>query len=356
MADTSTPHHGRPSHRARSSRRVVSGAVIGLIALSLVAVGVLAAALLLPDRLPASLEPAPGPTTVAVTDETYDGSHQVAATPQTAPALRLKSAASGVVTASACAVGQTVISGGSPFSVDGRPLLALATAEPLWRDLTADLAGADVTALQTELARLGQAVEPTGTYDTATRQAVKSALAAVGVSSPEDSLPLSSVVWLPAPEVTVSACPVLTGDSVTPGEVVAEVGGGLRSLLLTSPPGDGWVAAYGDHTAPVDADGLVTDPDLLSAVEAGPEYHLFSTTGQAVLSLTVRLAEPVDVLVVPPSAILVSGPDTGCLVAEGRTVPVRIVASSLGQTRVAVVSGAPPAAVALDPDESVVCR
>jgi len=125
--------------------------------------------------------------------------------------------------------------------------------------------------------------------------------------------------------------------------------------VLANPPGEGWVATYQDKTAAVDADGRITDPDFLGAVEASPEYKFYTSTGQGSLSVTVALAEPQQVVVVPPSAVVVAGPGTGCLVTASGLVDVEIVSSSLGQTLVSVTDGPQPTKVAVQPDAGTTC-
>jgi len=291
---------------------------------------------------------------VAVSSQSYDGTHQVAVTPQTDAGVSLVSATSGVVTASNCGVGAAVESGQAVVFVNGAPVIGLATAHPLWRDLASGVKGSDVSDLQTELARLGYSVEVNGTYGTATRTAVAALFAAVGGSSKGD-LSLGSIVWLSAPAVVVSACSVPVGATVTGGTELAQVGGGLRSLTVPNPPGDGWVATYGDATAAMDANGVITDTAFLTAVAAGPDYAvLMSGQGQGSLQVTVRLASPLTVLAVPPSSVVVAGAGKGCVVTAGGMVPVVIVSSSLGQTMVAV-DGTPPSEVVVQPDPSARC-
>jgi len=346
MVDSSEPK----VHRQRGAHRVVSVAGIGLAVVALVAVGVLVGALVVPARVPASVAPAAVASTVQVSTQSYDGAHQVVVNPQIAVGTSLKSAATGVVTASKCAVGKTLASGQALVSVNGEPVIGLATATPLWRDLAYGDDGSDVSALQKELARLGQSVDVTGTYGSATRSAVEAVIAAAGGSSEYGDLALSSVVWLPSKSVAVSACAVTVGDQVASGQEVAQVGGGLVSLTVPNPPGDGWVVAYGDKTATMDNNGLVTDAAFLAAVAAGPEYQYFAANQSqgGSLQLTVRLKDTLTVLVVPPSAVVVAGPGKGCVVSDGATVPVTIVSSLLGQTLVSV-DGTPPTTVALQP-------
>jgi len=339
---------------AVKSHRVVSVAMIALIAVVLVAAGVVVGAVLLPEAQPSSVASTALTGMVNVSSQQYDGSHSVGVSPQVTDAQVLRSAATGIVTRSGCTAGGTVTSGTAPWSVDGQPLAALATSTPLWRSLTSGVKGSDVSGLQEELARLGYGAPDTGTYDSATQSVVKQFMADAGGSS-DGSLSLSSVVWLPAPQVGISSCDVTTGDPIASGGELAQLEGGLQALVLANPPGEGWVAAYQGNTAQVDADGRITDPAFLGAVEAGPEYRFFTSTGQGSLQVQVSLATPQQVLVVPPSSLVVSGPGTGCLVTGSGVVDVTIVSSSLGQTLVTVTDGPLPTAVAVAPDAGTQC-
>ena len=55
------------------------------------------------------------------------------------------------------------------LDIDREKIIALATDTPLWRPLERDMRGADVAALQKELARLGYDVRESGVMDWSTR-------------------------------------------------------------------------------------------------------------------------------------------------------------------------------------------
>jgi peptidoglycan hydrolase-like protein with peptidoglycan-binding domain len=343
---------------ARTPSGHIGNAVWGLLAATLIAIGALATALLLPTPTPDSLTnpDAAGTATLTVTPQRYDGAHDIHMSPTLADAQVVRTQAWGVVTRTDLRAGATVASGGAPLSVNGQPLLALATAVPLWRDLGAGIKGVDVSALQTELARLGYAVEPSGTYGSATQAAVRDLLTAVGGTSTNGSLPLAAVLWLPEPEITVASSTLRVGDSVAAGDAVAQMAGALRSLAMAEPPGNGWVVRYGDATAPIDQVGRVTDAAFLAMFEGTPEmqYHLDSG-GKNLVAIEAALAEPRDVLVVPPGAVIPITAGKGCVVSEGRTVPVDIVSAALGRTMVAVTDGSTPTEIVIRPDPTVRC-
>jgi len=333
----------------------VTAATVGIAVVALVAAGTVVGAVLLGQDPPASVA-APGGARVApVSVETYDGTRRAPATPLLAEPTTLTLGAFGRVRSSACAPGAVLASGSSPLVLDDRPMLALATAAPLWRDLDVGSRGQDVTDLQTELARLGHAVSVDGVYGPGTRAAVRAVLAGHGVVRPSGALASSDVMWLPAPEVTVATCAVAVGDAFAGGEV-ATVGGGLVALEIGgTDPVEGWVARFGDAAAPVNPDRTVTDPAFLAAVAASPMLDWSQEEGPGTLDLELALAEPVQVAVVPPAAVFGLTADRGCLVADdGGVLPVRVVASALGQTLVEV-DGPVPDQVSLDPGDDLTC-
>lgn len=302
---------------------------------------------------PAIARTTPPITSVPTSGEMFDDGRQVPLQAVLAPTSALTLADTGRITATACTPGGEIASGSSPVTIDDRPTLALATAVPLWRDLDLNAKGADVTALQGELVRLGYDLTPDGTYGRTTSSAVKDLFARAGVAKPTGALPVDSVVWLPDVAAHVATCPLGLGAAASSGDDVATVGGGLVSATVTVPvdvqPGDR-VATFEGVNAPVSAEGLITDEAFLEAVRTDPIY-LFTQSAEAPaeagdMQVSFALAAPLEVTVVPPGAIYSLGAGTGCVDADGSARAVRVIASSLGKTYVTFDDGAsPPAAV-----------
>jgi len=294
---------------------------------------------------------------VAVSTEIFDGSKTVSAGVVLGQSQVLRSPVSGVVTKTKCKEGGTVSSGTAPLAVNGSPVLALASSVPLWRDITYGMKGSDVRGVQKELKRLGFKVNVTGVWDVASRSAMKALLKKVGLSSASGALLMSQVMWLPSASLVVGACVFQVGDPIGAGAVWAKSGGGLVGLTLANPPGDGWVAVYQDATAPVGDGGTITDEAFLGLVGAGADFaYATAPGGSGTIQLTVRLAQALNVLVVPPGAVIPTGPGAGCVVGgDGSVVPVSIVASSLGKTMVTVTGGVSPSLVQVAPDSGTVC-
>lgn len=335
-------------------QRGVSLATVGVAVIALVAAGVVAGALLVEQEPPSSAAGPTGPRYAPVSQETYDGSRRVTATPVLGDAESLEVAAFGRVRASTCARGAELVSGTSPLLLDDRPVVALATTQPLWRDLFPGSRGDDVLALQAELARLGHAIDADGVYGPGTRDAVRALMSELGVDRPTGSVSASHVLWLPEPEVIVAECALTVGDTFTGGPV-ATVGGGLAALELNwTDAFDGWQVRFNGVAASVDDERLVTDRALLDEVLASPLWQAVGGEDGGVLELEAALAEPVRVAVVPPAALFGITGDRACVLGDdGDVRAVHIVTSALGQSLVEV-DGAVPSQVVLG-DEGRSC-
>lgn len=329
----------------------------GLAAVALVGAGVTVGLVLAPE--PATPDPAETGTSrvVEVGQEFFDDPRQVSFTPMFATTTDLSVLDVGRVTRLECVPGGLIASGSSPVTVDDRPTLALATSIPLWRDLGPGSRGADVSALQTELARLGFEVEPSGAFGAGTRAAVQELFRRAGVARPDGRLPAARVLWLPAVEVRVSSCGLAVGDHTDDGALATLGAGvvGLRSAgeqqgLVEGPR----VARFGELAAPVGEDGVVTDPAFLAAIAGSPWLAQDAPTG---VPLGIALAEPLDVTVVPPAALFGLAGSSACVATGGQVRAVTVVTSQLGRSYVTFDDGAAaPSSVDLDRPDGLTCR
>ena len=106
---------------------------------------------------------------------------------------------SGLVTSVSVSAGQPVESGDVLATIEGRPLVALVSERPFYRDLVAGESGEDVRELQMLLGDLGlYESPPDGKYGTRTARAVEQWRAAIGDPAPTREFLASEVVWLPA--------------------------------------------------------------------------------------------------------------------------------------------------------------
>ncbi|MFJ1512928.1 hypothetical protein [Cellulosimicrobium funkei] len=332
----------------------VAVATIMLGVATLLAAGVAAGVVLAPERVPHSVRSPEAVATAPVSSQVFDDVRRVKVTPQVAQESPLSLADSGRVTASSCVPGGVIESGSSPATIDDRPVLALATSVPLWRDLAPGAKGDDVHALQAELARIGFPVRADAEYGNATKTAVTRLFRDAGVAKPSGDLPAASVLWLPASSVAVKECEAPLG-AVAGDEPFVTVAGALSSLRLADSATDGApgarVVRYGELTAPVGEGGVVTDPTFLEEVQRGPELAAWQRSeGSEPMTLEYVLAEPLDVAVVPPGALFALSGTSGCVVGDGVARPVTVVSSSLGQTLV-TFDGAAPSIVDLTPQQ-----
>lgn len=272
---------------------------------------------------------------------------QVMATPVVRPGAVLTTGASGRVTDWGCTPGATVVSGSAVLAVDDRPIFALATSRPLWRDIGPGDEGDDVRAVQDELVRLGLGTSSSGVVDPATAASIDALLASAGVASADGVLATEVVVWVPASEVVVETCDVALGGFVVEGGQVATTVGSVSSIAVELPVAPGLV----DGARTVSFAGVVADvPEaesgttvrlddgpLMDAVEASAEYTAWlESEGQTTMSLEYALRDPVDAIAVPPGSLFALDGPAACVRSDGRDHAVTIVASRLGQSLVRV--------------------
>lgn len=289
-----------------------------------------------------------GPRSLPATVVEFDDVRMVNGTPVAAAPVELIVHAAGTVTSSRCRSGEVIDAESAPLAVDGEPILAVATSSPPWRDLVIGDRGDDVDDLQQELARLGNDVEPTGVLDAATVAAVDALLGEAGGSLEGAAVPRDVLLWLPETSVTIADCAIQPGALVQPGTAIATTVAGLESLQVTL-PGDLVDGAreltFGDARLALDLDEparqvAVTDADLLAQVESSEEYQLLlGGVTSSPLSMTLRLAEPIELVSVAPGALSMVDASTGCLFFGGQTHTVDVVASQLGQTMVRLPEG-----------------
>lgn len=269
----------------------------------------------------------------------------------------LRSNLSGTVTRLTCSVGESWVSGESPVAVDGRPLLALATTSPLYRDLTGGETGEDVAALQETLVELGYPVPPSGSYDAETRSAVAGVLQTIGVETQDGSLRREDVVWLPISPAVLTACDRQLGDVIAAGDPVATTG--AVSSVTYPIPAD---LIEGDRQIVVDTEvfpvadlGLMEDPSEIARLLLMPSAEvargLAASSGEpALVPARLVLSDPLEVSGVPPSALAGLIGDRACVLSDGEGFPVSVVASSLGVSYV-VFDGEPPTQVQVNPGD-----
>lgn len=353
------PQPDRTLDRVRA-QKVVSGGFVVVVAVGLAAASSGLTAWVLRAPAPAPLADEVPVTDVAVVPSTFLDARTVQITAVEAEQVVLTGQASGTVTASGCTVGGVVESGAPVVVVDATPVVAFATARPLWRDLAVGDRGEDVRDVQGELARLGYSPGDSGRVDRATAAAVRAFAGDRGVRTETGGpvLARSSVVWLPQEQVQVTSCPAAPGREVQPGDELATVGSPLLRAVAVVPaglvPGDRMLRVD-DVSIPVGADGVIHDVGALTALAVTPSYRETQDFGDDSFSGVLQLQEPLDVISVPSAAVY--GEDSsgaGCVVGDDAPRAVQVVASELGTTLV-TVTGPVPGRVSLVPDRGASC-
>lgn len=267
---------------------------------------------------------------------------------------------SGVLTAVECVVGGTWSSGSSTVAVDGAALMLLSGEQPWHRDLELGDEGEDVMNLQRALDHLGGEVALSGRYDAATHAAWKKVAAKAQVPVEDGVFRLGEIVWLPEDEVAITECPLTAGQDIADGAAIATAGSGSAAVSFSAPADlfDGVrILTVGATTVELDESlGLVTANDIaavLSTVEV--TAAIAQGEGEAVqVSGALRLASPIAVYAVPPSAVLRDASARVCVLSGGLPVAVEVVSSALGLTYVRLEDD-PPTAVDVYPAEDATC-
>lgn len=345
----------RPS-RIRSSPFWLSAILAASIAGTIVA-------LVLRTPAPATLDSATPDATVPLTTKAFDDGRQAQLHIVTGAPRAVTSPRTGRLTDLDCQTGGLIHAGTVPASVDGRPMIAISTTIPLWRNLAVDDRGDDVAALQSELTRLGHPTSIDGVMGASTLRAVESLRAELGLEPQSATIvDVHDFIWIPRAEVTVRSCLGVVGAPVADGDALAELPVDVVSArLITIPTG----AAPGQRvlrsnslSVAVDDSGGVTDPEALAQLAASPEFESATTAGNS-MTIPVRwmLSSPVTATVVPPSSLWDIRDGKGCVQPKsGPPRVVDVIGSELGQTFITSTSGEPLTAVFAQPEKERSCR
>ncbi|WP_165218451.1 peptidoglycan-binding domain-containing protein [Schaalia sp. ZJ1691] len=301
-----------------------------------------------------------------VTSRAVDDKRAVQLTVTQGSEIVLSSASTGLVTDLACSPGSELTSGESALSVDGSPVFALATATPLWRELSENDTGEDVTALQTELQRLGYNTYPSGRVGPLTLRAVALLLGVTGQEAADFStISPERFLWIPAPNVTVAQCHTQVGRALSPGDEIATLTKTLSLARISEMPKNllagEHVLSVGSVSLPIDEDGVVTDAAALNLLQQSPEYKAWTVSSKEhpglPLSAQLTLKEPHEVHLVAPGAIYNISDTSGCVNDGGTARAVTIVSSELGQTFITFDDGQPaPKSVLMASETSPQCK
>lgn len=342
--------HGKDARSGTGKVHAVTWLLLAVLTTAALTLG--ACALWLPDREPVVLGQAGEVTSAPVGRQQYTGAQSVKVVPALSAAQELRSNTSGMVTEDASASG--LQSGRTAMRVDDRPVVALATAMPLYRGLKVEDEGNDVQALNAELARLYPDIgvdAQAAWYHYATMLAVQRMMADAGVPDSDGSLPLESVLWIPGEWVAVKDWTGTMGARVTAGAPIGSVPGTITGIAIrngTPSDRDRTLTVLGQTVTLPAGRTDVDDAEFCRKVTQTQEFQMMLTGGADLsvgIDASVALAEPVEVLRVPAAAVfgVDQGGAKGCVAVRDdagdggaeaepdvRIIPVSIVGAELG--------------------------
>lgn len=330
---------------------------------SLVAVGLAAGLAFSPARAPSELA-GPRPVERApVLDAQFDDARSVSLHVDRGGVQQAFAPRGGRLTSTTCSAHDPMVSGQSTFSLDGQALLNLSTAVPLWRTLHVGDRGSDVESVQIELMRLGFGLNADGVLGEGAVAAVGELLDRIGVEPSRSEISLQTVLWIPAESVTPTSCVTSLGAGVESGAALADLSPSQPGLEILDLPDDllgaGRILDVGGASVSVTPEGTLTGTSIASFIDtvAGAEDQGGTEAQRAVITGILRLAEPLDVQVVPPSSIIALDEGTGCVLAGDHLLPVDVLGSELGRTFVTFGDHDPPRSVSLIPskDAGIAC-
>ncbi|MDO5535336.1 MAG: hypothetical protein Q4F65_11875 [Propionibacteriaceae bacterium] len=299
---------------------------------------------------PTLLQPDPTATgTLEVSSSDFTDPREVTFTPTLEAGFSVKTVAAGVLTGFTCTPGAEVSSGERIATIDNRPVVVLATASPLWRDLWIGTKGPDVEDLTGELVRLGRLSDDQAGREL-TRTAMKAAVELTGRGG--EALTYGDALFIPSPTARVGSCEARVGDTLTAGTALLTLTPTIEDLHTTtdltgSVPGERLVHLAG-QSAPL-VQGRVTDPAFLQGLLDTGIIPVTGADGSGdpfTLPATVELSVPLEVLSVPAASITVHD-STACVGVDGEATEVQVVSSTLGRTLVTFTD--PPARIDLTP-------
>jgi hypothetical protein len=246
-------------------------------------------------------------------------------------------------TVTGVAGGNDVLESGSlALSVDGRPIIALNTSVPLFRDLAIGDQGVEVAAVNVELARLSSRELPGDVFTAESLDAWQGLQRVAGVTPEERKLRLADVIWIPMETTRVTDWARLLGSQVIDGASVGQAVPVIAAMDLEASnelavlPGPRNLTIWG-QTAQVDSLEESVPAEYLKALSLTTDFSEILLAGPPyAVAVQATLLSPVVALRVPPGAIFGVAGNHGCLLVSGSALPVTILGASLGGSMVTV--------------------
>ncbi|MGD9959443.1 peptidoglycan-binding domain-containing protein [Nocardioides sp.] len=254
-------------------------------------------------------------------------------------------------------------SGRSPWAVDGHDIIALSTASPPYRNLRSGMTGEDVDTLQRELTRLGYPTRIDGVFGDETLNAWNELRESLGAPT-STAFRLADTIWLPRSRVPLRSCAVRLGNIVLAGEPIAQTTPRVTSIRLTGALTDLVQGVrrltVGGTTVTLDEPGAVTDRASIRRIMRTEAVRLAVQTtgpnGTEDLSGQLALRRPLMAASVPISAVFGTQERLCVRSSTGASVPVRVLASSLGRSVISTRHRAWPTSISVSPGSSARCE
>lgn len=332
---------GRGSQeRARSPRGRSGGgsraALAVLVSLALVCLGCGVGAAISSRFVPVALQ-APRPADRApVSIEEFSDAHAVKVHFDVTPDMPISWKGGGTVTGLRVGRGDDLVSGQSPLSIDGVPVLALHTAIPFYRSMSLGVQGDDVSALRDELASLGL---PVGRGDRALfDQTLRSALQTLQekAGAPRDGvIDPDRVIWLPGEHNLLRVWNPRMGQGIGPDLGASQ--GSIQAMSVARAPesladGSHVIEVFGKKGA-VDKELKTTQAAFLRDLASTKEYADLAGSPDALeagVDAELKLDHPVRAFKIPVGAVFGRFGQKACVQAGGKARPITILGSKGG--------------------------
>lgn len=309
-----------------------------LICLCCISFGLAVGVFVVPGPIPSNLRQTPVSEEIPVVRESFDDSRTVKAQLDVTEGQSIAWTGGGIVTKLGVGSQSILSSGESPFSVDGKPIVALHTSVPLYRDLYAGMAGEDVGALRDELVRLGFGGDTVqrlhNTFDRSLRLSLIGLQKHIGAAR-TGALHLADCVWLPGQSITLASSSLVLGQSAP--QELGRTAMMVSALKINVPdglyPGARVVDINGVETK-LPSDGVVTDRVFLDALAKTDAFVQWLAAGEEQraggLSSTIRLEHALDATKVPAGAVFGINGHRACVRNGEHSVVVDLYGSDNG--------------------------
>lgn len=335
--------------------------ILSPLLISTLSLGMLLGVVLVPGSPPPALAPATKANSVYAISEEYDASSAVQIELTLGAKALAHSARSGTLSEFRCVVGQPFESMSSAVSIDGVPLLTVASSVPMWRNLRQGDVGSDVNSLREALRAAGADIESSGPLDQTVVASLNQHLRAIGAADLiSEGISKDAIVWIPSSSSRARDCGASVGDLVESGQVLVTfappiVGASLSTKPLRSVKG-AFVIDIGGVTVDLSTDGEILDVSSLSELVA--EEPSGEDAARPLIQGQYRLNKPVQAYVLPPSSVIIGdkGTDAACVLQGEVKVKVSVLGSELGRTFVATLDDQKLARVQLRPPPDTSCE